>query len=146
MDDAGHQRRSAIQGKARRGPRAAPDRKTRPGTTAGAGRGRNEVLRLLSSACVITLTGPGRTGTSRLALLQPGGTTATFRMACRRNDMATSLEGLAWVAGSSGRRERAALLPGAGAALFEELGLHANVFVAGCPSRRVRGGGLRQRG
>jgi hypothetical protein len=87
----------------------------------------NEVRRLLSSACVITLTGPGRTGTSPLALLEPGGTSATFRMACRRNDVATSLEGLAWVAGSSGRRERAAPWPGADAALFEELGLHANV-------------------
>jgi len=37
-------------------------------------------------------------------------------------------------------------LPGAGAALFEELGLHANVSVSGCPSRRGRGGGLRRRG
>ena len=37
--------------------------------------------------------------------------------------MLTSLEGLAWVAGSSGRLERAALLLGAGAALSEELGI-----------------------
>ncbi len=35
----------------------------------------------------------------------------------------TSLEGLAWVAGSSGRSERAALLLGAGAALSQELGI-----------------------
>ncbi len=40
-----------------------------------------------------------------------------------RMGMATSLEGLAWVAGSLDRPERAALLFGAGAALFEELGL-----------------------
>src|SRR5262249_51831501 len=37
--------------------------------------------------------------------------------------MLTSLEGLAWVAGSSGQLERAALLLGAGAALSEELGI-----------------------
>jgi predicted ATPase/DNA-binding CsgD family transcriptional regulator len=36
--------------------------------------------------------------------------------------MATSLEGLAWVAASSGRLERAALLLGAGASLWQELG------------------------
>jgi predicted ATPase/DNA-binding CsgD family transcriptional regulator len=36
--------------------------------------------------------------------------------------MATSLEGLAWAAGSSGRLERAALLLGASAALSDELG------------------------
>jgi predicted ATPase/DNA-binding CsgD family transcriptional regulator len=36
--------------------------------------------------------------------------------------VATSLEGLAWVAGSSGRLERAALLLGASAALWQELG------------------------
>ena len=36
--------------------------------------------------------------------------------------MANSLEGLAWVAGSSGRPERAALLLGASATLWEELG------------------------
>jgi non-specific serine/threonine protein kinase len=36
--------------------------------------------------------------------------------------MAASLEGLAWVAGSSGRPERAALLLGASAALWHELG------------------------
>jgi predicted ATPase/DNA-binding CsgD family transcriptional regulator len=36
--------------------------------------------------------------------------------------MSTSLEGLAWVAGSSGRPERAALLLGASAALWDELG------------------------
>ena len=37
--------------------------------------------------------------------------------------MLTSLEGLSWVAGSSGQLERAALLLGAGAALSEELGI-----------------------
>jgi predicted ATPase/DNA-binding CsgD family transcriptional regulator len=37
--------------------------------------------------------------------------------------MLTSLEGLAWVAGSSGQLERAALLLGAGAALCQELGI-----------------------
>jgi predicted ATPase/DNA-binding CsgD family transcriptional regulator len=37
--------------------------------------------------------------------------------------MATSLEGLAWVAGSSGKPERASLLLGASAALWEELGI-----------------------
>jgi DNA-binding CsgD family transcriptional regulator len=37
--------------------------------------------------------------------------------------MLTSLEGLAWVAGSSGGLERASLLLGAGAALSEELGI-----------------------
>jgi non-specific serine/threonine protein kinase len=37
--------------------------------------------------------------------------------------MLTSLEGLAWVAGSSGELERAALLLGTGAALAEELGI-----------------------
>ena len=37
--------------------------------------------------------------------------------------MLTSLEGLAWVAGSSGQLERAALLLGAGAALSQELGI-----------------------
>jgi predicted ATPase/DNA-binding CsgD family transcriptional regulator len=36
--------------------------------------------------------------------------------------VATSLEGLAWAAASSGRLERAALLLGAGAALWQELG------------------------
>jgi predicted ATPase/DNA-binding CsgD family transcriptional regulator len=36
--------------------------------------------------------------------------------------MATSLEGLAWIAGSSGRPERASLLLGASAALWRELG------------------------
>jgi non-specific serine/threonine protein kinase len=36
--------------------------------------------------------------------------------------MATSLEALAWVAGSSGRPERAALLLGASAAMWQELG------------------------
>ena len=40
----------------------------------------------------------------------------------RRWGMAGSLEGLAWVAGSSGRPERAALLLGASAALRDELG------------------------
>jgi non-specific serine/threonine protein kinase len=39
-----------------------------------------------------------------------------------RLGMAMSLEGLAWVAGSSGRSERAALLLGASAALRDELG------------------------
>src|SRR3954452_4632380 len=37
--------------------------------------------------------------------------------------MLTSLEGLAWVAGSSGQLERAAVLLGAGAALCQELGI-----------------------
>jgi predicted ATPase/DNA-binding CsgD family transcriptional regulator len=37
--------------------------------------------------------------------------------------MLTSLEGLAWVAGSGGQLERAALLLGAGAALCQELGI-----------------------
>jgi predicted ATPase/DNA-binding CsgD family transcriptional regulator len=40
-----------------------------------------------------------------------------------RMGMATSLEGLAWEAGASGQLQKAALLFGAGAALFEELGL-----------------------
>ena len=40
-----------------------------------------------------------------------------------RLGMATSLEGLAWLAGSSGRPERAARLLGASAALFSQLGL-----------------------
>jgi len=40
-----------------------------------------------------------------------------------RSGMLTSLEGLAWVAGSAGQLERAALLLGAGAALCQELGI-----------------------
>jgi predicted ATPase/DNA-binding CsgD family transcriptional regulator len=55
---------------------------------------------------------------------------ASFREAVRVQDlighrwgMLTSLEGLAWVAGSAGRSERAALLLGTGAALSQELGI-----------------------
>jgi len=40
-----------------------------------------------------------------------------------RMGIGISLEGLAWVAGSSGRPERAALMLGAAAALFADLGL-----------------------
>jgi non-specific serine/threonine protein kinase len=57
----------------------------------------------------------------------------------------TSLEGLAWVAASSGRLERASLLLGASAAIGEELGIGLNLFPAwqdhhdGCEAR-VRAG------
>jgi predicted ATPase/class 3 adenylate cyclase/DNA-binding CsgD family transcriptional regulator len=59
----------------------------------------------------------------------PQAAEATIKEAVRLQDrighrfgMATSLEGLAWVAGSSSRPERAALLLGASAALWDELG------------------------
>lgn len=59
----------------------------------------------------------------------PQAAEATIKEAVRLQDrighrfgMATSLEGLAWVAGSSERPERAALLLGASAALWDELG------------------------
>jgi non-specific serine/threonine protein kinase len=42
--------------------------------------------------------------------------------------LATSLEGLAWVAASSGRPERASLLMGASGALGEELGIGLHLF------------------
>jgi predicted ATPase/DNA-binding CsgD family transcriptional regulator len=53
--------------------------------------------------------------------------------------MATSLEGLAWAAGSSGRPERAALLVGASAAVWDELGNsfvpHWQAYHDGCEAR-----------
>ena len=58
-----------------------------------------------------------------------------------------SLEGLAWVAGSSGRSERAAVLLGAGAALSEELGIaifsHGQVHHDACEAAALAGLGKR---
>ena len=72
----------------------------------------------------------GLLGTVQWLLDDPAAGESSLREAVRvqyllghRMGMATSLEGLAWVAGSSGQPERAALLLGASAALFEQLGL-----------------------
>lgn len=72
----------------------------------------------------------GLLGTVQWLLDDPAAGESSLREAIRiqyllghRMGMATSLEGLAWVVGSSGAPERAALLLGAAAALFGELGL-----------------------
>ena len=72
----------------------------------------------------------GLLGTVEWLLGEASAAESSFREAVRiqvaighRWGMLTSLEGLAWVAGSSGRLERAALLLGASAALSQELGI-----------------------
>ena len=72
----------------------------------------------------------GLLGTLQWLLGDPAAGESSLREALRvqyllghRMGMATSLEGMAWVVGSSGEPERAALLLGAAAALFGELGL-----------------------
>jgi predicted ATPase/DNA-binding CsgD family transcriptional regulator len=72
----------------------------------------------------------GLLGTLEWLLGEASAAESSFREAVRiqvaighRWGMLTSLEGLAWVAGSSGRLERAALLLGASAALSQELGI-----------------------
>jgi predicted ATPase/DNA-binding CsgD family transcriptional regulator len=72
----------------------------------------------------------GLLGTVQWLLDDPAAGESSLREAIRvqyllghRMGMATSLEGLAWVVGSSGQPERAARLLGAAAALFGELGL-----------------------
>ncbi len=72
----------------------------------------------------------GLLGTVQWLLDDPEAGESSLREAIRvqyllghRMGMATSLEGLAWVVGSSGAPERAALLLGAATALFGELGL-----------------------
>jgi hypothetical protein len=57
--------------------------------------------------------------------------------------MLNSLAGLAWVAGTRGQLDRAALLPGAGAALSQELGIslvpHAQVHEDACETAAPAG-------
>jgi predicted ATPase/DNA-binding CsgD family transcriptional regulator len=101
----------------------------------------------------------GLLGTVQWLLDDPVAGESSLREAIRvqyllghRMGMATSLEGLAWVVGSAGAPERAALLLGAAAALFGELGLmpilpYWEVHHATCEAAvRARLGETRYRG
>ncbi len=92
----------------------------------------NEALQASERAGDVMIRGisSGLLGTIEWLLGDPPTAAAHLKEAVRiqaeighRWGLLTSLEGLAWVAGSSERPERAALLLGAGAALCQELGI-----------------------